>query len=94
MCEKENEQEEVPLTPLSWSKAADGCPMVDLTVVNSPFLEGLKKPIRVVEYCVGGIWIREPRGADDPMPDHVIMVAGIYINQLDGRIGADLADVV
>ena len=43
-------------------------------------LEGLKKPVRFVEFKIGGTRMRIPRGADDPTPDHVLWFGGEPIN--------------
>jgi len=66
--------------------------LIDFTKEES-FLGGLKQPIRNVEYRIGGITYRVPRGADNPTPDNVVKVGGLFVNFEDGQIGTSLEDV-
>ena len=72
----------------------DGVYFVDFTQPGSPLLKGLKVPVRAVEFDVGPMRYRVPRGADDPMPDNVVEIGGLFHNTQTGMIGTKLEDVV
>ena len=67
--------------------------LIDLSKV--PELVGrLQQPARVVEYQIAGIHYRVARGANDPTPDNVVQMAGMYFNLTDGRVSSALDGVV
>jgi hypothetical protein len=68
--------------------------VIDLTQDGSPLLEGLKKPVRKVAYTHGSTEFVFPRGADDPTPDEVIEVGGVFHNARTGAVGNTLEDVM
>ena len=71
-----------------------GRKLVDLTKPGSPLLNGLTQPVRVVTYSIGSFDYRVPRGADDPTPDNVVKMGGLYFNTSDGRVSKDISQVV
>jgi hypothetical protein len=75
-------------------KTEDGHWLIDFTQEGSPLLEGLKKPVRAVEFSVGAVQYRVPRGADDPIPDNVVEIGGLFHNLDNGKMGKNLKDVV
>ena len=71
---------------------AEGPVWLDLTEV-SELVESLQKPTRVFQCRIGPVVYRILRGADDPTPDNVIEISGLFHNIDDGRIGRELNDV-
>jgi hypothetical protein len=53
----------------------------------------LKKPVRHIRFTVAGYHCRLSRGADNHIPDEIVMIGGIFINLRDGRIGKSIASV-
>ena len=66
---------------------------IDLTAV-SELVNKLETPTRVFQFRIGPVVYRLLRGADDPTPDNVVELSGLYHNLDDGRIGPELKDVL
>jgi hypothetical protein len=67
--------------------------LVDFAREGNPTLSELKQPIRIIEFRIGSIVCRIPRSADDPTPDNVVKIGGLYHNLSDGRMSTDMASV-
>lgn len=67
---------------------------IDFTVPGSPLLEGLVAPVRTIEYRIGNVLYRVPRGADNPTPDNVVKIGGFWNNLSDGRTSREMKDVI
>jgi hypothetical protein len=80
-------------TPIEPFKQENGRYLVDFTQPGSPLLSGLKEPVRKIRYGVAAIDYVFPRGADDPTPDYVVEVGGLYYNMNDGRVGKTIDEV-
>lgn len=67
----------------------------EINLTKDPALvDGLQQPTREVKFSVAGVRYKFLRGADDPTPDNVLQIGGIFINVDDGRMGEQLTDVV
>lgn len=66
---------------------------VDLTEV-SELVNKLETPTRVVQYRIGPVMYKVLRGADDPTPDNVVQLSGLYHNLDSGQVSRELKDIV
>jgi len=60
----------------------------------SLFPELVEQGWRVVEERVGPVVYRNLRHPEDPVPDHVTEISGVFTNRVDGRASKDLGEVI
>ncbi len=65
---------------------------IDLTG-DHELVDKLEKPTRVFQCRVGSVIYRMCRGADDPTPDNVVKMNGLYHNLDTGHLSRELSDV-